>query len=52
MLAVVFVAAQCGRNPAIWASVAAVLAFDFCFVPPYGSFAVSNTQYFTSSPSR
>jgi two-component system sensor histidine kinase KdpD len=46
MAAVVFVAAKFGRNPAIWASVAAVLAFDFCFVPPYGSFGVSDTQYF------
>ena len=46
MLAVVFVAARFGRNPAIWASVAAVLAFDFFFVPPYGTFAVSDTQYF------
>jgi two-component system sensor histidine kinase KdpD len=40
------VAARFGRNPAIWASVAAVLAFDFFFVPPYGTFAVSDTQYF------
>ncbi len=46
MLGVVFVAARFGRNPAIWASVAAVLAFDFFFVPPYGSFAVSDAQYF------
>jgi two-component system sensor histidine kinase KdpD len=46
MLGVVFVAARFGRNPAIWASVAAVLAFDFFFVPPFGSFAVSDAQYF------
>jgi two-component system sensor histidine kinase KdpD len=46
ILGVVFVAAQFGRSPAIWASVAAVLAFDFFFVPPYGTFAVSDTQYF------
>ena len=46
MLGVVFVAARFGRNPAIWASVAAVLTFDVFFVPPYGSFAVSDTQYF------
>ncbi len=48
MLAVVFVAARFGRNPAIWASVAAVLAFDFFFVSPYGSFAVGDTQYFVT----
>jgi two-component system sensor histidine kinase KdpD len=46
MLAVVWVAARFGRNPAIWASVAAVLAFDFFFVPPYETFAVADTQYF------
>jgi two-component system, OmpR family, sensor histidine kinase KdpD len=46
ILGIVFVAARLGRNPAIWASVAAVLAFDFFFVPPYGTFAVSDTQYF------
>jgi two-component system sensor histidine kinase KdpD len=45
MLAVVFVAARFGRNPAIWASMAAVLAFDFFFVSPHWSFAVSDTQY-------
>ena len=46
ILGVVFVAARYGRNPALWASVAAVLAFDFFFVPPYGSFDVSDAQYF------
>lgn len=46
MLAVVWVAARFGRNPAIWASVAAVLAFDFFFVPPYWSFDASDAQYF------
>jgi len=46
ILGVVFVAARLGRNPGIWASVAAVLAFDFFFVPPSGTFAVSDTQYF------
>jgi two-component system sensor histidine kinase KdpD len=48
MLAVVFVAARFGRNPAIWASVAAVLAFDFFFVTPYWTFAVGDTQYFVT----
>jgi two-component system sensor histidine kinase KdpD len=45
MLAIVFVAVQYGRGPAIWASVAGVLAFDFFFVPPYLRFAVDDTQY-------
>jgi two-component system sensor histidine kinase KdpD len=48
MLAVVFVAARFGRGPAIWASVAAVLAFDFFFVPPFLTFAVADTQYFVT----
>jgi len=46
MLAVVFVAAKFGKNPAIWASIAAVITFDFFFVPPYLKFAVNDTQYF------
>ncbi|MGE5294117.1 MAG: DUF4118 domain-containing protein [Solirubrobacterales bacterium] len=48
MLAVAWVASRFGQNPAIWASVAAVLAFDFFFVPPFGTFAVSDTQYFVT----
>lgn len=34
-----------GRGPAIWASIAAVLVFDFCFVPPYLTFAIADTEY-------
>lgn len=45
-LAVVAVIAfRFGRGPAIWASVASVLIFDFFFVPPQGSFSVNDTQY-------
>ena len=42
---VVCVAAWHGRGPSILASVLGVLAFDFCFVPPYLTFAVHDTQY-------
>jgi two-component system sensor histidine kinase KdpD len=42
---VAWVAFRYGRGPAIWASVSSVLIFDFFFVPPYLSFAVSDTQY-------
>lgn len=42
---VAFVATRFGRIPAITASVASVLVFDFCFVPPHFTFAVSDTQY-------
>lgn len=42
---VAWVAFQQGRGPAILASVLSVLIFDFCFVPPYLTFAVSDGQY-------
>jgi two-component system, OmpR family, sensor histidine kinase KdpD len=45
LLAVVVVAFQWGRGPAILAAASGVAAFDFFFVPPYFSFAVSDTQY-------
>ncbi len=34
-----------GRGPSILASVLSVAAFDFFFVPPYLTFAVSDTEY-------
>lgn len=43
--AVAFVAARLGRGPAIAACVASVLVFDFVFVPPAWTFAVSDTEY-------
>ena len=42
---VAFVATRFGRGPAIFASVISVLLFDFLFVPPYGTFAVTDTEY-------
>jgi two-component system sensor histidine kinase KdpD len=45
LLAVVFVATRLGRGPSILASVLSVAVFDFLFVPPYLSFAVSDTEY-------
>jgi len=45
LLAVAFVAARLGRGPAILASVFGVGAFDFFFVPPQLTFAVSDVQY-------
>ncbi|MFN8456618.1 MAG: sensor histidine kinase KdpD [Anaerolineae bacterium] len=45
LLAVVIVALRLGRGPAILASVLSVMAFDFFFVPPRLTFAVSDTQY-------
>ena len=45
LLGTVLTAARLGRGPAILASVLSVAAFDFFFVPPYLSFAVSDTEY-------
>jgi len=45
LAAVAYAAFRHGRGPAIMASVAAVLVFDFFFVPPYLTFAFGNTEY-------
>ena len=45
LLTVVVAAIYLGRGPAILASVLGVMAFDFLFVTPYFTFAVSDTQY-------
>ena len=45
LLGVITVAVQFGRGPSILASVLGVAAFDFFFVPPQLTFAVSDTQY-------
>ncbi len=45
LLGVAFVAARYGPRPSAVAAVLSVAAFDFFFVPPYLTFAVSDTQY-------
>ena len=45
LLGVVLVAMRFGRTPAAMAAVINVLAFDFFFVPPRFSFAISDVQY-------
>jgi two-component system sensor histidine kinase KdpD len=45
LLGVVVIASRAPLGPAILASVLSVAAFDFFFVPPYYSFAVSDTEY-------
>jgi two-component system sensor histidine kinase KdpD len=45
LLAVVLVAVRFGRGPGVLASLLAVAAFDFFFVPPRLSLSVSDTQY-------
>lgn len=45
LLGTVLVAVRSGRGPSILASILSVAAFDFFFVPPQWTFAVSDTQY-------
>jgi two-component system sensor histidine kinase KdpD len=45
LLVVVISALNFGRGPAVLASILGVLAFDFFLIPPYITFAVSDTQY-------
>jgi two-component system, OmpR family, sensor histidine kinase KdpD len=45
LLGVVATAFRFGRGPSILASVLSVAAFDFFFVRPYFTFAVSDTEY-------
>lgn len=45
LIAVIVIAIRWGRGPSVLASILSVAAFDFFFVPPYFSFAVSDIQY-------
>ncbi|HEY9718823.1 MAG TPA: DUF4118 domain-containing protein, partial [Trichormus sp.] len=45
LLGVVIVATRYGRGPSILTSILSVAAYDFFCVPPYFTFAVSDTQY-------
>ena len=45
LLGVMFIAIRCGRGPSVLSAVLSVAAFDFFFVPPRFSFAVSDVQY-------
>jgi two-component system sensor histidine kinase KdpD len=45
LIGVVLAATRLGRNAAVATSVVGTLAFDFFFIPPIYSFAVSDTQY-------
>ncbi|HMC65850.1 MAG TPA: sensor histidine kinase KdpD [Gemmataceae bacterium] len=45
LLGVVAVSIWFGRWPSILASFLSVAAFDFCFVPPRGTFTVEDAQY-------
>ncbi len=45
LAAVVASAVFFGRGPSLFAATVSVIAFDFLFIPPFHSFAVSDTQY-------
>ncbi|MCW5796969.1 MAG: sensor histidine kinase KdpD [Nitrospira sp.] len=45
LFGVVVIATRWGRGPSALASLMSVAAFDFFFIPPYYSFAVSDAQY-------
>jgi len=45
LVATVISAAFLGRGPSLLTAIAGVLAFDFFLIPPYLTFAVSDTQY-------
>ena len=48
LLGVVFVATRYGRGPSVLAAVLSVAVFDFFFIPPHLTFAVSDAQYLVS----
>lgn len=48
LLPVVLIAIFLGRGQSIFAAILSVLIFDFLFIPPYFTFAVSDVRYFLS----
>jgi two-component system sensor histidine kinase KdpD len=46
LLPVIFSALYLGRGPSIFATILSVLIFDYLFVQPYFTFAISDIEYF------
>jgi two-component system sensor histidine kinase KdpD len=46
LLGVVFIASMTSTWPSLFTTVLSITAFDFFFIPPYYSFAVSDIRYF------
>ncbi len=46
LLGIVLVSSRTGKGPSLLATLLSVAAFDFFFVPPYYTFAVSDVKYF------
>ncbi len=45
LLGILFIASRLGRGPSLTASILSVAALDFFFVPPFFTFAVSDTRH-------
>ncbi|MCB0034530.1 MAG: DUF4118 domain-containing protein, partial [Anaerolineales bacterium] len=45
LVVVVIAAVRYGQNPAVWASLLSVLAFNLVFVPPYYTLTVAEAEY-------
>ncbi len=45
LLAVVVASSRLPQRPSLFACLLSIAAFDFCFVPPYYTFAVSDVRY-------
>ena len=48
LLGIMIVASRTGKGPSLLATMFSVASFDFFFVPPYHTFAVSDVSYFVS----
>ncbi|MDA8172968.1 MAG: sensor histidine kinase KdpD [Nitrospiraceae bacterium] len=46
LLGIVFVSSRAGKLPSLLATLLSIAAFDFFFVPPHYTFAVSDVKYF------
>ena len=45
LLGAMVVASRCGRGPSVLSAVLSIALFDYLFVPPYNTFAVSDLNY-------
>jgi two-component system sensor histidine kinase KdpD len=48
LLGIMIISSRTGKGPALLAALLSVASFDFFFVPPYHTFAVSDVKYFVS----
>ncbi len=48
LLPVILIALFLGRGPSIFAAIISILVFDYVFVPPFYTFAISDVKYFVT----